>query len=110
PGAVRGLTLRRAAYRAALGFAAPPDVRRDARVRRGQLRVTVRHGSLMSHAGLRTRCERTPRLLAKGRGYVLYALMDFIVDQYRPIVQRLEEEGQEVEEGILDGALGVGAT
>jgi len=72
--------------------------------------VTVRHGSLMSHAGLRTRCERTPRLLAKGRGYVLYALMDFIVDQYRPIVQRLEEEGQEVEEGILDGALGVGAT
>ena len=53
--------------------------------------------------------RRTPRLLAKGPGYVLYALMDFIVDQYRPIVQRLEEEGQEVEEGILDGALGFGS-
>lgn len=65
--------------------------------------VTVRHGSLQSHVGLRARCECTPHLLAKGPGYVLYALMDFIVDQFSPIVQRIEEEVQEIEEEILDG-------
>jgi len=65
--------------------------------------VTVRHGSLQSHVGLRARCECTPHLLAKGPGYVLYALMDFVADQYSPIVQRLEEDVQEIEEEILDG-------
>jgi magnesium transporter len=63
--------------------------------------VTVRHGSLRSHVGLRARCECTPHLLAKGPGYVLYALMDFVIDQYSPIVQSYEEEVQELEEIIL---------
>ena len=40
--------------------------------------VTVRHGSLRSHIGVRQRCEATPHLLSKGPGYVLYALMDFV--------------------------------
>ena len=60
--------------------------------------VSVRHGSLLSHVGLRTRCEATPGLLAQGPGFVLYALMDFIVDQYFPIVEALEDE--------LEGARG----
>jgi len=63
--------------------------------------VTVRHGSLRSHIGVRQRCESTPRLLAKGPAYVLYSLMDFIVDQYLPIVQQLEEDVQELEEVVL---------
>ena len=42
--------------------------------------VTVRHGSLRSHIGVRQRCESTPHLLSKGPGYVLYALMDFVVE------------------------------
>ena len=51
--------------------------------------VSVRHGSLRSHIGLRARCEASQRLLlAKGPGFVLYALMDFVVDQYLPIVRR----------------------
>jgi magnesium transporter len=63
--------------------------------------VTVRHGSLRSHVGLRARCECTPHLLAKGPGYVLYALMDFVIDQYTPIVREIEEDVQELEELIL---------
>jgi magnesium transporter len=63
--------------------------------------VTVRHGSLRSHTAVRARCECTPQLLAKGPGYVLYALMDFVVDQFSPIVADLEEEVQELEEVIL---------
>jgi magnesium transporter len=63
--------------------------------------VTVRHGSLRSHIGVRQRCESTPQLLAKGPGYVLYALMDFIVDQYLPIVQQIEEEVEDLEDIIF---------
>jgi len=63
--------------------------------------VTVRHGSLRSHIGVRQRCEATPHLLSKGPGYVLYALMDFVVDQYLPIVQHIEEEVEDLEDVIF---------
>jgi magnesium transporter len=63
--------------------------------------VTVRHGSLKSHVGLRARCEASPQLLTKGPGYVLYALMDFVVDQYFPIAHALEEEIEALEEQIF---------
>ena len=63
--------------------------------------VSVRHGSLRSHVGLRARCEASQRLLAKGPGFVLYALMDFVVDQYFPILEALEEQVVELEEVIF---------
>jgi magnesium transporter len=63
--------------------------------------VTVRHGSLRSHIGVRQRCESTPHLLSKGPGYVLYSLMDFVVDQYLPVVQQIEEEVEDLEEVIF---------
>jgi magnesium transporter len=63
--------------------------------------VTVRHGSMRSHIGLRTRLEAAPALLAKGPGFVLYALMDFIVDQYFPVVEGLEEKFEDLEEQIF---------
>jgi len=63
--------------------------------------VSVRHGSMKSHIGLRARCEAAPQLLSKGPGFVLYALMDFIVDQYLPIVEALEEQLSELEEEIF---------
>ena len=64
--------------------------------------ISVRHGSLKSHIGVRARCEASPQLLAKGPGYVLYALMDFIVDQYLPLVEALEEQLQELEDQIFN--------
>ncbi len=63
--------------------------------------VTVRHGSQRSHAELRARCEASPLLLAKGTGFVLYALMDFLVDQYFPIVVTLEEQIAHLEEQLI---------
>jgi magnesium transporter len=63
--------------------------------------VSVRHGSLKSHIGLRAKCEAAPELLKKGPGFVLYALMDFIVDQYFPIVETLEEQLEQLEEEIF---------
>lgn len=67
--------------------------------------VSVRHGASVSYAEVRTRCEATPRRLAQGPGYVLYALMDFIVDQYFPIVEALEEDLDALEEEIFGRTL-----
>ncbi|HXG03922.1 MAG TPA: magnesium/cobalt transporter CorA [Candidatus Binatia bacterium] len=63
--------------------------------------VSVRHGSTTSYADVRARCEATPELLAQGPGFVLYALMDFIVDQYFPVVDALEDDLQALEEAIF---------
>ena len=72
--------------------------------------VSVRHGSLLSHVGLRARCEGMPQLLAQGPAFVLYALMDFIVDQYFPIVEALEDELEVLEDEIFGGKLSREAT
>jgi magnesium transporter len=65
--------------------------------------VSVRHGASLSYADVRVRCESTPQLLRKGPGFVLYALMDFIVDHYFPIVDALEEQLESLEGEVFGG-------
>jgi magnesium transporter len=65
--------------------------------------VSVRHGASLGYAEVRSRCEATPQLLAKGPGFVLYALMDFVVDHYFPIVEALEDELEALEDTIFGG-------
>jgi len=66
--------------------------------------VSVRHGSSRSYAEVRSRAEASPQLLRKGPGYVLYMLLDFIVDQYFPVVDKLTEELQTIEERVFRDA------
>jgi magnesium transporter len=63
--------------------------------------ITIRHGSSISYADVRARCESTPHLLRKGQGFALYAVIDSIVDQYFPVVEGLEEELQGIEEMVF---------
>jgi magnesium transporter len=63
--------------------------------------VSIRHGASLTYARVRERCEATPELLEKGPGFVLYALLDFIVDNYFPIVDALEERLEDLEEEIF---------
>jgi magnesium transporter len=63
--------------------------------------VSVRHGASLSYAEVRARCEAQPQLLAKGPAFVLHAIMDFVVDQYFPIVDGLEDDLETVEEDIF---------
>ena len=63
--------------------------------------VSVRHGASNTYAPVRERCEQDPHGLANGPGYVLYAVMDFIVDHYIPIDARLQETFEEVEQAIF---------
>ncbi len=52
---------------------------------------------------VRARCEREPELLRHGSGYVLYALMDAIVDRYAPVLDTVETELEALEEKIFSG-------
>lgn len=63
--------------------------------------ICVRHGPPMPYTQVRTRCESTPKLLRKGEDFVLYALIDFIVDSYFPVVNALEAEVDEIEDGVF---------
>ena len=65
--------------------------------------ISLRHGASLPYTDVRARCEASPQLLRKGPGFVLYALMDFVVDQYFPIVDELEEKLEGIEERIFDG-------
>lgn len=84
--------------------------REDARIEFGETHlfvgpryvVSVRHGNATSYVEVRERCEATPELLSKGPGFVLYALMDFVVDQYFPIVDVLEDKLEALEEEIFE--------
>jgi len=65
--------------------------------------VTVRHGASLSYGEVRARCESSRDHLRQGPGFVLYAIMDFVVDRYFPIVDELEEELTELEDRIFAG-------
>jgi magnesium transporter len=63
--------------------------------------VSIRHGASLPYVEVRARCEATPDLLAKGPGFVLYALMDFIVDQYFPLVDSFDDRLEGLEDDIF---------
>jgi magnesium transporter len=65
--------------------------------------ISIRHGSSLSYAEVRARCEATPQLLRKGPAFALYAIMDFIVDHFFPVTGALEERLEGLEEEIFDG-------
>ena len=54
--------------------------------------LSVRSRVERGFADVRARCEREPELLRHGSGYVLYALMDAVVDRYFPVLDALEDE------------------
>lgn len=63
--------------------------------------IIIRHNSSLSFQKVRERCEQMPERMAKGSGFALYALMDFIVDQYMPVVNGLEERFDRLEADIF---------
>ena len=66
--------------------------------------LSVRSRTEQGFAGVRARCEHEPHLLKHGSGFVLYALMDTIVDRYFPVVDALEDELERIEERIFEGS------
>jgi magnesium transporter len=64
--------------------------------------LSVRNRSSRSLLGVRERCQREPDLLKLGSGFVLYALMDAVVDLYFPVIDYLESQMESIEERLFD--------
>jgi magnesium transporter len=63
--------------------------------------LTVRREAAKGFQEVRARCEREPDLLRQGPGFVLYALMDAVVDRYFPILDALEDDLNVIERNIF---------
>jgi magnesium transporter len=63
--------------------------------------LSVRSRTQKGFQDVRARAEREPHLLQQGAGYVLYALMDSVVDRYFPLLDKLEVELEAIEEKIF---------
>jgi magnesium transporter len=63
--------------------------------------VSVRHGASTSYTPVRERCEASPKALSDGEDFILYAILDFIVDNYMPVIETIQTEVEEIEDCIL---------
>jgi magnesium transporter len=63
--------------------------------------LSTRNRSQQGFLGVRARCESEPHHLMKGSAFVLYALMDAVVDRYFPVIDALESELETIEEHIF---------
>jgi magnesium transporter len=67
--------------------------------------VSVRHGASVSYKTVRERSEACPAVLSHGEDYIVYAILDFIVDNYMPVVQNIHAEVEAIEDTVLATSL-----
>ncbi len=65
--------------------------------------VTIRHADEPDLAKVRRRLEASPDLLRCGPEAVLYAILDEVVDEYAPVVARLQKDIDEIEDQLFVG-------
>jgi magnesium transporter len=65
--------------------------------------LTIRSHAEKGFQAVRARCEAEPKLLRRGSGYVLYALIDAVVDRYFPLLDAVETELEAIEDRIFAG-------
>ena len=63
--------------------------------------LSVRNNVKLGFLGVRARAEHEPHLLTMGSSFVLYALMDAVVDRYFPVIEKLEAELETIEDRIF---------
>ncbi|MFC4256798.1 magnesium transporter [Altererythrobacter xixiisoli] len=64
--------------------------------------VTIRLGSTRAHTEMRAQLEANSERLAEGPDVVLYAVLDFIVSGYEPLIDELEGVVGEMEDSAVD--------
>jgi magnesium transporter len=63
--------------------------------------VSVRHGASVSYKAVREHWESCPSSLARGEDFIVWAILDFIVDNYMPVLDQIHEEVEEIEDRVL---------
>ncbi|RZU37151.1 magnesium transporter [Fluviicoccus keumensis] len=63
--------------------------------------LTIRQGASLSYSSVRHQCEHNNRLMRHGPGYVLHALLDFVVDNYFPVADDMGAHLHAIENEIF---------
>ena len=67
--------------------------------------VSVRHGASTSYGAVRQRAEACPTTLSHGEDHILYSILDFIVDNYVPVIDAIQSEVEAIEDSVLAASL-----
>ena len=67
--------------------------------------ISARYGDSAPYSTVRQRCEARPLLLEQGEDFVLYALLSFVIENYRPLLDGIFEELEELEQTVLSRSL-----
>jgi len=68
--------------------------------------VSVRHGEIGQLTGVRRELESRPELARCGPAFVLYAILDHVVDDYLPVSDELDRDIQQVETAVFSSVPG----
>lgn len=67
--------------------------------------ISARYGNSASYSTVRKRCEARPLLLEHGEDFVLYALLNFVTENYRPLMDSIHAELEDLEQTVLNRPL-----
>lgn len=70
--------------------------------------VSVRHGPSRTYGAVRERCEARAQRLSEGEDFIVYAILDFIVDNYAPVLDCINDEVEDIEDHVLTTTMGQG--
>ncbi|MBV2131704.1 magnesium and cobalt transport protein CorA [Pseudomonas sp. MAP12] len=68
--------------------------------------ISARYGDSAPYSSVRQRCEARPVLLANGEDFVLYALLSFVIENYRPLLDGMFGELEEIDQTVHSRPLG----
>ncbi|HLD68394.1 MAG TPA: magnesium and cobalt transport protein CorA [Pseudomonas sp.] len=67
--------------------------------------ISARYGDSAPYSRVRQRCEARPLLLEHGEDFVLYALLSFVMENYRPLIEETHAELEQLEQRVLERPL-----
>lgn len=67
--------------------------------------VTIRHGAGGSYAPVRERYESLVHPYKDKEQFIVYSLLDYIVDGYMPIIEQVHEEVEDLEDQVMEAPL-----
>ncbi|MES2820818.1 MAG: magnesium and cobalt transport protein CorA [Pseudomonadota bacterium] len=67
--------------------------------------ISARYGASAPYSLVRQRCEARPLLLEHGEDFVLYALLNFVIENYRPLIEDTHLDLEAIEQLVLDRPL-----
>ena len=69
----------------------------------GNFVVAIRHGSGSGYQRVSERLQRRPSGIEAATPYALYLVLDLIVDQFRPVIEGMQERFQSLESQLTSG-------